>query len=46
MLFSTFCPQGLKPIVVASFMYGLKPVPFEPTGVHSSKADFKNALGD
>jgi hypothetical protein len=32
MLFSTSrlksCPQGLKPIVLASFMYELKPVPF------------------
>jgi hypothetical protein len=24
------CPQGLKPVVLASIMYGLKPVPFEP----------------
>jgi hypothetical protein len=23
-------PQGLKPIVLGSFMYGLKPVPFTP----------------
>jgi hypothetical protein len=23
-------PQPVKPIVLASFMYGLKPVPFEP----------------
>jgi hypothetical protein len=22
------CPQGLNPDVLASFMYGLKPVPF------------------
>ena len=27
------CPQGLKPMVLSSLMYGLKPVPF-----HEKKA--------
>jgi hypothetical protein len=33
---SKSCPQGLKPIVLASFMYGLKPVPFETEGLSAT----------
>jgi hypothetical protein len=28
------CPQGLKPVVFASYMYGLKPVPFSRFSLH------------